>query len=43
MQDKFKQLGIVIVCGFGDLTIGDQNEYDNGQRLFYLGVREQMG
>jgi hypothetical protein len=25
------------------LTIGDQNEYDNGQRLFYLGVREQMG
>jgi hypothetical protein len=23
--------GVVILCAFGDLTIGDQNEYDNGQ------------
>jgi hypothetical protein len=30
----------VILCDFVYLTIGDQNEYDNGQRLFYLGVWE---
>ena len=42
---QIQAAGVVILCDFVDLTIGDQNEYDNDQRLFYLGFWdcEQMG